>query len=133
MLGGMLGGVGGVAALDAGATTLTPIVSFLPILYYIGAGLLMAAIAGASPRRWWRVVGLAGALIGAVSVGWLATRSPRWDTHAGWQHCRHLAGPWYARSVVPVAVPGCSVLMMCANESGYAMGALLDAQGCPAP
>ena len=55
------------------------------------------------------------------------------DTHAGWMNCRHIAGPWYARSVVPVAVPGCGALLMCANESGYDLGPLITAQGCPDP
>ena len=94
---------------------------------------MIGALAFALPHRGWRWLGLASVVVGALSIAWLATCAPRWRTHAGWQHCRHLAGPWYVRSVVPVEVPGCGVLMMCANESRYDMGPLLKAGGCPAP
>lgn len=122
-----------VAALDATATTLLPIFGFVPLLYYgIGAA-IMGLVAAGLPHRLWRPAALIALLGGILAVGWMQTRAPRWDGHAGWQSCRLIAGPWYARSVAPVAIPECSVLSMCANETRYAMDGLLRAGGCPAP
>lgn len=130
---GVLLGLGLVALLDASATTVLPIVSFLPRLYYVIGGIVFGAAAAVIPIRWWRWLGLSGALVGGLCVAWMTTLTPRWQTHAGWQNCRLIAGPWYARSVVPVAVPGCGVLSMCANETRYDLGPLMREAGCPAP
>ncbi|MEZ4464844.1 MAG: hypothetical protein R3F43_10165 [bacterium] len=136
MLAGALAGLGGAAGLDAALTLGLPaLAGFLPLWCYL-AGAVLGAAGGLLARR----LGRALWLLALIGVGGLAAaglvmpaQTPAWESKAGWQACRLIAGPWYLRSPVPVATPGCATLAMCANESAWWPREQLAAHGCPEP